>query len=55
MGYAASKHSLGVSAVGEVRWLLGIPLKDSEIGLDLEQMIAKVDAIYPAWFNAGNA
>lgn len=55
MAYVPSEHSFLVSSAGAVRWLLGVPIKDSEIGLDVDTVISKINAVYPKWLNDDNA
>jgi hypothetical protein len=55
MAYVPSKHSFLVSSGETVRWLLGVPIKDSEIGLDIAMAMSKIDAVYPRWFNDDSA
>ena len=49
MGYMPSEYEFGVSIGAPVRWLLGVPLKDSEIGISPTQMLQKVQSTYPDW------
>lgn len=49
MAYVPSEYSFLPSAKGAVRWLLGVPITDSEISLDFDAVTAKVVKAYPKW------
>lgn len=49
MAYIPSSHTLDVGAGVLVRWLLGIPITDQEIGLTQAEVSARAAKIYPPW------
>jgi len=49
MAYVPSVHAVSVSTKQEIRWLLGVPISDKEIGLSFEEVLAKARSAYPEW------
>lgn len=49
MAFVPSRYELSLSVGAPVSWLLGVPLRDSEIGIDFENLWQKALAIYPKW------
>lgn len=49
MAYVPSARSLRVSTGQEIRWLLGVPISDREIGVSLKDVLDKARRIYPGW------
>jgi hypothetical protein len=55
MAYIPSSYSFLVSSGAHVQWLLGVPITDSEIDLDMITAKSKVDAVYPEWLHGENS
>lgn len=53
MAYVPSAYEFVVSKGKPVRWLLGIPLKDAEIGIEIAEVWESVRAKYPTWIVKG--
>lgn len=49
MGYFPSIYQFAVKEGAPVQWLLGVPLKDSEVGLNAAEIKKKVVDVYPGW------
>jgi hypothetical protein len=49
MAFVPSAYSLRLTNEKMARWLLGIPLRDSEISLSSEEIEARVRMIFPNW------
>lgn len=49
MAYVPSPFRLELSTGQEVKWLLGIPINDSEIGIQKEDVLERASQKYPAW------
>lgn len=49
MAYVPSNHSWAVPGGGAISWLLGFPIRDAEIGLQLPEALERARAIYPNW------
>jgi len=49
MAFTPSPFGLQVSTGQVVHWLLGAPIKDSEIGISQGELLAKVRHMYPMW------
>ena len=50
LGYVPSVYTYQAPLGPAVKWLLGVPLRDSEISLDLKECIQKARRRYPSWF-----
>jgi hypothetical protein len=55
MAYIPSKYSFLVSSGAHIQWLLGVPITDWEIGLDMVTAQSKIDAVYPEWLHGENS
>jgi hypothetical protein len=49
MAYAPSSFSLEISAGKNIQWLLGVPIRDNEIGLSSRDVMERAQEIYPEW------
>ncbi len=49
MGYFPSIYRYAVPEGAPVRWLLGVALKDSEVGLSAAEIMRKIADVYPGW------
>ncbi len=49
MGYFPSIYQYAVPEGAPVQWLLGVPLKDSEVGLSAAGIMRKIADVYPGW------
>jgi hypothetical protein len=47
IAYVPSIYSLKLSTGSQVKWLLGVPITDNEIGLSFENAMEKACSIYP--------
>lgn len=50
MVYIPSQYRFQVPCGPSIEWLLGAPIKDSEIALDLNEASQKIRKLYPSWF-----
>lgn len=51
MAYVPSNHFFAVSDGAPVTWLLGFPIKDAEIGLQLPEAQERAMSIFPQWLS----
>jgi len=49
MAYAPSSFAYTLTAGREVRWLLGIPITDTDISLGESEFRQRAQALYPSW------
>ncbi len=54
MVYVPSGYACRLPAGPAVRWLLGAPIKDSEIALGFDEAAQKAGALFPSWLFAGS-
>ena len=55
MAYVPSGYAFEVSPGLLVRWLLGVPISDKDIGLSFSEIRERATAIYPAWLAPSEA
>jgi hypothetical protein len=49
MAYAPSRYALEVAAGVSVRWLLGVPISDKDVGISHVEVDIRATEIYPPW------
>lgn len=55
MAFVPSEFKLKISTAQEIKWLLGVPITDKEIGISSIEVLKKAQSIYPGWFFKENA
>lgn len=51
MAYVPSNHCYVASEVGQISWLLGFPITDTDVGLQLPEALKRAKSIYPQWLS----
>jgi len=49
MAFISSLSGFELPTGFEIKWLLGVPITDSEISLDLWEVKDKAQKLFPAW------
>lgn len=52
MAYVPSNHYCAVSKGDPISWLLGFPITDKDIGLQLSEALERAKSIYPQWLSS---
>jgi hypothetical protein len=55
MAYVPSEYTFTPPGKRKIRWLLGVPITDAEIGLGYGEVLAKVKKLYPKWMTTTEA